>query len=151
VHPKTVCRIFLKDGKCIERDCSSRHPNKCKYLEQGCNRGDWCDYLHFNSDHQKGKQYDINDKNENENVNEKVDHDDNEVMENDNAEHTEINEKCANCQSGEVKNQCDQCEKYFCTNCELKVQDASILDLYKSYQFVKYTCNTVHLSEGKNQ
>ena len=30
-HSQQFCEIFLKDGKCFIRNCSSRHPNNCKY------------------------------------------------------------------------------------------------------------------------
>ena len=39
VHPRTVCEAYLKDGKCSLKTCSSRHPKKCKYQNQGCFRG----------------------------------------------------------------------------------------------------------------
>ena len=26
IHPRNICKIFLKDGKCQVRDCCSRHP-----------------------------------------------------------------------------------------------------------------------------
>ena len=65
---------------------------------------------------------------------------------------TELVEKCSHCKSDEVKNQCDKCAKYFCEKCEFTLsdmgvqgsKDESILDFYKSYQFTRYACNTVH-------
>ena len=76
VHPQNVCKIFLKDGKCCVRDCSSRHPKKCKYFKQGCNRGDRCAYLHNASDQIEGKLNNSNDKTDKKTV----DHDENDVL-----------------------------------------------------------------------
>ena len=46
IHPKNVCEIFLRDGKCLNSCCSYRHPRTCKYYERGCRQSGWCDYLH---------------------------------------------------------------------------------------------------------
>jgi hypothetical protein len=58
----------------------------------------------------------------------------------------EIDKNCANCKFAETKNQCEQCMKHFCSSCEIKVHGESILEFFKGYKFVNYTCNTAHLS-----
>ena len=78
-----------------------------------------------------------------------------EPVNNDNSQVEEVVDnmkQCAHCESDGIKNQCDKCAKYFCEKCMLTLSDMgvqglndeSILDLYKSYQFTRYTCNTVH-------
>ena len=65
---------------------------------------------------------------------------------------TEPKEKCAYCKSDDIKNLCDKCEKYFCGKCEFALSDMGVqgsneegmMDFYKSYQFTRYSCNTVH-------
>ena len=46
-HPKEVCKVYLEEGKCNQKQCKNRHPKVCKWLkrESGCKRAD-CDYLH---------------------------------------------------------------------------------------------------------
>ena len=136
MHPQAVCEIFLKDGKCLNRDCSSRHPRKCKYL-QGCKRKGWCDYLHLN--HQEREILDNINVTENDDL-------DFELMENDDNEDTPINKKCGNCSCVQAKNQSEKCMSYLCTKCELNVNNESILEFFKSHQFNNYTCNTVPIS-----
>ena len=48
-HSSNICEIFIKDGNCPDKDCASRHPNNCKYKEDGCYRGDSCAYNHSES------------------------------------------------------------------------------------------------------
>ena len=46
IHAKDVCKIYLKDGKCFEKDCLSKHPNQWRYFKWGCKRDKDCGYLH---------------------------------------------------------------------------------------------------------
>ena len=46
LHAENICKIFLKEGKCFQKDCASRHPYRCKYFRRGCKRGNDCVYLH---------------------------------------------------------------------------------------------------------
>ena len=45
-HAEDVCKIYLQDGKCFEKNCLSRHPNQCRYFKSGCKRANDCAYLH---------------------------------------------------------------------------------------------------------
>jgi hypothetical protein len=56
--------------------------------------------------------------------------------------------ECANCKCDKAKNRCDQCRKYFCTECELKMHGESVLEFFKSYNFLNYiTQHTYKLSK----
>ena len=153
IHPENVCKIFLKDGKCFVRDCSSRHPKNCKYEKQACFRGDMCAYLHIDSEQTVDNQDDINNKEDLERVDDDAkDSIGNDAMNDDsNAKDNEMNFGCAHCQSDNIRNKCHQCKNYFCDKCELKVNDESILEFFQSYKFEKYTCSTVHLSKATSQ
>ena len=59
----------------------------------------------------------------------------------------EITAECANCKSDKVKNECEKCRKYLCSLCEHKVngeESESVLDFFKSFNFLNYTCKTAH-------
>ena len=63
----------------------------------------------------------------------------------------ETKEECGNCKSKNAKNECDKCGKYFCKNCEYKVggeESESVMEFFKSRNFVNYTCTTAHFSEN---
>ena len=63
----------------------------------------------------------------------------------------ETKEECGNCKSNNAKNECDKCGKYFCKNCEYKVsgeESESVIEFFKSRNFVNYTCTTAHFSEN---
>ena len=131
-HAEDVCKIYLQDGKCFEKNCISKVDVNCAYLHKK-------EMQSGNDDDECPIEYDtlieIYVQENNDNI--RVD--------------TELVE-CAHCKSDEVKNQCDKCAKYFCEKFEFTLSDMgvqglndeSILDLYKSYQFTRYTCNTVH-------
>ena len=146
LHPKDICRKYLKNGKCSDKDCPSRHPNICKYQKKGCNRGYTCAYLHsevsMEVDNRDVITYEENLESNNHDAAAIVT---DETMEDDyNAGYSESNiKKCAHCQSETIKN---QCERYYCENCELKFKDESIFDFFKSNKFENYTCNTVHIT-----
>ena len=136
IHPRNICKFFLKDGKCEIRDCCSRHPKNCRYNKKGCFRGLDCDYLHYEF--------------QNENESQSVQNVEHFVEESDSEEHVddvmtnemsyqEINddiieeivntkpkEPCANCGSEDIKNLCDKCEKYFCQKCEFTLSDMGV-------------------------
>ena len=91
-----------------------------------------------------------------------IEQDENEITEMDDIElqiienpsdndYNESEKACANCNSSEAKNQCDKCEKHFCSDCEIKVNGESVLELFKSYRFVNYTCLTTHLSTPQKE
>ena len=63
-------------------------------------------------------------------------------------DHDEAENTCVNCNSGEAKNQCEQCMNYVCSGCEITMNGESILDYFKSFKFVNYTCNTTDLYPG---
>ena len=47
----------------------------------------------------------------------------------------------------EVKNLCEKCMKYFCMKCQYKVsgeESESVIEFFKSRNFVNYSCNTAH-------
>ena len=45
-HPQELCEIYMREGRCCEKSCKSRHPKVCKWwLESGCRREE-CSYLH---------------------------------------------------------------------------------------------------------
>ena len=46
LHAEIICKAFLKEGNCFEKDCSSKHPYHCRYFRRGCKRGNECVYLH---------------------------------------------------------------------------------------------------------
>ena len=141
-HSPNICEIFLKDGNCPDKDCASRHPNNCKYKEDGCYRGDSCAYNHSESDSNLFKNN--NDKNEEPRSN------DNEslIMEPDDEISIETNKRgqeCAKCgKSDDVKNKCYKCEEYFCSECEFKFNGESVMEFYETYNVVNYTCLTAH-------
>ena len=149
-HSESVCEIFLKDGKCFNRNCSSRHPNNCKYEKQGCFRGNMCAYKHIDSKERKANQIVIDDivdiEKENEDVEEtmtidKTNEDYAISMEN------EINVasfKCGKCGIEKAKNECKHCGKYLCSECEVEVHGKSVLEFMNENNFLNYTCSTVH-------
>ena len=46
--------------------------------------------------------------------------------------------------SDDVENKCEKCEKYFCSECEFKFNGESVMEFYKTYNVVNYTCLTAH-------
>ena len=140
-HPLKVCESFLKDGKCNDEKCSSRHPKICRYQMDGCSRGDSCAYLH--------KSYQEKEKSDEKDI-EMVDA--NEYVRSDNRkEHIGKDLKCDNCQSDNAKSHCKKCNKFFCDKCELKVNNESILEFFISQKYENYTCSTVHLDKIADQ
>ena len=105
-----VCEEHLIRTKCVKKECENRHPRICRYFLRGsCWRGDSCFYLHEHesksatsneretqSEKDKSESFQLNQINEN-------------------------NEECANCKCYEALNACDQCGKYFCSDCEFHV------------------------------
>ena len=49
-HPAKLCEQYTQEGVCSRRHCKDRHLYKCKYFwsEQGCFRGNSCEFLHAN-------------------------------------------------------------------------------------------------------
>ena len=44
-----MCKEYIKNLKCLNKDCPDRHPRVCKWWKNsrsGCKRGDECEYLH---------------------------------------------------------------------------------------------------------
>ena len=56
-HFQTVCEMFLKDGKCEDKNCDNRHPKICRYWrdDKECVRNEHCKYLHKNSTVEEGE------------------------------------------------------------------------------------------------
>ena len=53
--------------------------------------------------------------------------------------------ECAKCgKSNNVENKCEKCEKYLCSECEFKFNGESVMEFYKTYNVVNYTCLTAH-------
>jgi hypothetical protein len=50
IHPRDICRDYLKTNKCQKTKCKERHPKRCKWEEtvSGCRRKGDCSYLHNN-------------------------------------------------------------------------------------------------------
>ena len=48
VHPKGICKDYLKSYKCERKECGDGHPKTCKCERNsgGCNRSVDCQYLH---------------------------------------------------------------------------------------------------------
>ena len=141
-HPKNVCEIFLRDGKCLNSCCSYRHPRTCKYYERGCRRSGWCDYLH--ASHLK-RNIAGNDS-EQDDIETTMDVDC--FVTDINTNENKIKEECGSCKSNDAGNECDKCGKHFCRKCEHKVsgdESESVMDFFKSRHFVNYTCNTAHI------
>ena len=109
-----------------------------------CWRRDSCSYLHENKLEMAGNENEHEINNQDETVK------DMEVESSNiaNIHHVkEIDEECGNCKSDKVKNECDQCRKYFCKSCEYKVngeESESVMDFFKSKSFLNYTCRTAH-------
>ena len=141
VHPKNVCEIFLRDGKCLKSCCFYRHPRTCKYYGRGCRQSGWCDYLHVS--HLKMNIEGNDAENDDRETTMNVDCFDDDIDTNDD----KPKEECGSCQSNDAKNECDKCRKYFCRKCEHKVsgeESESVMEFFKSRNFVNYTCNTAH-------
>ena len=62
--------------------------------------------------------------------------------------HDAAENTCVNCNSSGAKNQCEQCMNYICSGCEITINGESILEYFKSFKFINYTCNTTHLFPG---
>ena len=47
IHQDKICSMYLEKQTCDKKECSDRHPKRCKWLEtrEGCNHNK-CDYLH---------------------------------------------------------------------------------------------------------
>ena len=48
-HEREICQTYLENNKCDRKICRKRHPKVCKFWlrsNQGCKRGDECDFLH---------------------------------------------------------------------------------------------------------
>ena len=50
VHPNEDCKRYIETGNCEDRKCEGRHRRYCRYFnkDNGCYRGDSCQYLHSN-------------------------------------------------------------------------------------------------------
>ena len=48
IHPKDICKEYIQNQKCEDKECLDRHPRECKWERSigGCNRNEVCDYLH---------------------------------------------------------------------------------------------------------
>ena len=137
LHPKDICRNYLKDGKCSDKDCSSRHANFCRYQKKVCNREYTCAYQHSDGSTKVENQYDMSDENYLEsNYHDPEDIVTYETMEADSiAGYSESNlKKYAHGQSERTKNHCYQCKCYFCGK-QFKFNDESIFDFFKSNKF----------------
>lgn len=153
-HPEKSCGDFRKDGICQKSFCRDRHPKMCRYWKRGfCFRGDSCCFTHTKKEDASNDKADFNiDKTGKESTIEEADNNENDIanmdVENSNERETKTetktNKTCRNCKSTEISNQCDKCENYFCSNCEIKVHSESVLKFFKSYKFLNYTCNTAH-------
>ena len=58
-HPRQVCNEFLLEGICRQHKCPQRHPRHCRYWttrQEGCNRGDFCQYLHVHEKRYSGEE-----------------------------------------------------------------------------------------------
>ena len=109
-----------------------------------------CAYNHINSEQREENQNVIDDKLDVE----KVNYDLEEVMIIDNMNEDDANDmdneinvanvKCTKCEIEKAKNECEQCGKYFCSTCEIKVNGESVLEFFKDNNFLNCTCNTVH-------
>ena len=54
--------------------------------------------------------------------------------------------KCDKCEIEEAKNECENCGKYFCFTCEIRVHGESVLEFLNTNtnNFLNYPSNTVH-------
>ena len=134
---KEVCEETVIGNKCLDPECLKRHPKTCwNFMKGACWRGKTCAYLHYyipNSGNDAEQE-------SRENIME-VDCSD------DNTNEDETQSECGNCKSNDTKNECDKCGKTFCTKCEYKVngeESESVMDFFKSRNFINYTCTTAH-------
>ena len=59
-HPQLVCKEYLEDGICRQRECPKRHPRHCRYWTskaEGCKRREECQYLHVSSKRFSGENH----------------------------------------------------------------------------------------------
>ena len=63
----------------------------------------------------------------------------------DDFDNVEEDKECTICKTVRKTKQCEKCDKDFCFNCEIKVHGESALEMFKSYNFSNYTCNTTHI------
>jgi hypothetical protein len=144
-HSENVCEIFLKGGKCFRRNRSSRHPNNCKYEKQGCFRRNLCAYKHINSEQRKDSLNVSDEKLDVEKVHEDVEEviiidKMNEDDANDNDNETNVaNVKCGKWDIEGAKNECEQCGKYICSICEIKVHGTSVREFLNENNFLNYS------------
>ena len=126
LHQTSICQFFLKDGKCLQQNCPSRHPKQCKYWRRGyCFRGVQCKYRH-------GQEY----------IDQFLD------------ENEEMRLKEINCENCDVEAYnlyyCNYCERNFCANCTIK--EAHDKSYSKSTQI--NNCKQIHksteLADDKN-
>ena len=125
-----ICEVHLQGIKCENKSCERRHPKSCRYFKKGkCWRNETCVYLHNIQEIRK----------------EQTVHNVCEEIISDGFDDVEENKECTICKTVEKTKECDKCGKDFCFNCELKVHGESVLELFKSYNFTNYTCNTTHI------
>ena len=142
-----ICESHRNAVKCENVGCEERHPKPCRYLKRGyCWRKESCAYDHDTKNLLKDKPIEENDK-------EKTFHEtfdiELESMEStSDDDHDEAENTCVNCNSSGAKNQCEQCMNYICSGCEITINGESILEYFKSFKFINYTCNTTHLYPG---
>ena len=123
-----ICVKHLEGIKCGNNRCERRHPEHCRYFRKGkCWRNESCVYLHRTQEIRKEETVNI------------VDED------SDAFDDVEVHKECANCKTVGKTKQCEKCSINFCFNCELKVHGESVLEMFKSYNFTNYTCNTTHI------
>ena len=139
---KEICKETIIGKKCFDPECKRRHPKICwDFMRGSCWRTKTCSYLHYDMPQAE------NDAQEDRENTMEVDCFENDINTND----VETKEECSNCKSDNAKNECDKCGKYFCKNCEYKVsgeESESVIEFFKSRNFVNYTCTTAHFSEN---
>ena len=125
-----ICEDHLEGRRCGNNKCERRHPQSCRYFRRGkCWRNETCVYLHGIQEIRKDQT--VN------NVCEEI------IV--DAFDNVEEDKECDICKTVGKTNQCEKCDKKFCFDCEIKVHGESVLEMFKSYNFTNYSCNTTHI------
>ena len=110
-----TCDKHSLGKRCLNKSCEKRHPKQCKYnLRGSCWRKETCCYLHGQNPRQKCYHKEDKSEDDDEIVN-SIDVDSDNIVDEMNRE---MNSKCGKYESAEVRNKCDQCNTYFCYECE---------------------------------